>query len=680
MSKQTKLKFNNDKFKQTTNDNINLSGETTIDSGYISFSGGSLIVNQNSSIRFDITNPDNGKVLSSEGTGGILKWDDVSLRKSFIQETELNVGDVVGYDNGVYTKAIADGTYEGEIIGIVTSKSSFGANYKHEITMGGYVNVPELSLVSGTTYFLSDTTAGLITDTEPTTDGHISKAVILADSPTSGWVLPYPGYLVSSGSSTSLTNINNIGEGIGVYDSTELDVARLRSIIGSGNTTISLSGDTIVVHTEGSGDAIRRTINQTNHPFQVMDVVGFSGDTYNKPIADGSYDGEVLGLVNNIIDVDNFEFTQAGYVDNLSGLVQGTTYFLSDVTAGLITDTEPTTDGHISNTILLADSTTSGWVLPYVGYIVTTGDTSSVVVDTQLDSGSTNPVENQVLFDEIRFSGTAERSVGGISEGDVFTNATMIEMWNTLISQEKFPTLTEPSSTFTLSETGLREVGLNISSISVNSSFNRGSINPQYTAASDLRSGPADEFILTGTQLSDYTNTNTDDAVVSMPTQYITNYNVLVGDQSWSGSVSYEEGVQPKSSYDNDYDSPLPSGTTTPITRTITGVYPFFATTDDIATLEKQSLAPHGSTIVLDLVTESGGNKQKIQMPVQWGTLSLVEQYDFESGLYFVINGGVDQFTETAVNSYSYGNGVNDYRLYTHNGSSIGERRLRFTF
>jgi len=126
-----------------------------------------------------------------------------------------------------------------------------------------------------------------------------------------------------------------------------------------------------------SGENITKQITQASHGFAVNDVIGWSGGTYNKAIADGSYDGEVVGIVSKYIDTSNFDLTQAGYVTGLTSLVANTTYFLSDVTAGLLTSTEPTAVNHISKSVLVANSTTSGWVLPYAGYIITSGGTGS---------------------------------------------------------------------------------------------------------------------------------------------------------------------------------------------------------------------------------------------------------------------------------------------------------------
>ena len=122
----------------------------------------------------------------------------------------------------------------------------------------------------------------------------------------------------------------------------------------------------------GSGERITKSITQISHGFVINDVIGWSGGTYNKAIANGQYDGEVIGIVTKV-NGDIFDLTQVGYVTGLTGLVTNTTYFLSDTTAGLLTSIEPTADSHISKAVIMANSSTSGWVLPYAGVTISSG-------------------------------------------------------------------------------------------------------------------------------------------------------------------------------------------------------------------------------------------------------------------------------------------------------------------
>jgi len=289
------------------------------------------------------------------------------------------------------------------------------------------------------------------------------------------------------------------------------------------------------------------------------------------------------------------------------------------------------------------------------------------------------PVIDLILGDALMhdhtYTGEAERNVGGISEGDVFTNSTLEAMWDKLIKQEKFPILTNPSSGFTSNQTGYKEIG-SILSITFSASFNRGSINPQYTATSPFRSGLPNEYQYTGTGLSNQFKTDLTDS------QVVTGYTVVIGSQSWRGRVAYDAGVQPKSSYDNDYDSPLSAGNTSYTTRTITGVYPYYATTVSLTVLTKQSLTSMSSGYVqTDVVAEDGTNKQTVDFPDVWSTITGIQFYNTVSSTWEWINGSKANslltFTVTSTTHTVQGNVVN-YSRYTNNSSTIGARQLRW--
>jgi hypothetical protein len=128
------------------------------------------------------------------------------------------------------------------------------------------------------------------------------------------------------------------------------------------------------------GERIFKTINQA-HSFVVNDVIGWSGGTYNKAIANGCYDGEVIGIVTKCFCATSFEVTQAGYVTGLTPtLTINCTYFLSATQAGCLTSIEPIVPNFLSKSMLIATSSSTGWVLPYAGYIITSGITGGALV------------------------------------------------------------------------------------------------------------------------------------------------------------------------------------------------------------------------------------------------------------------------------------------------------------
>ena len=260
--------------------------------------------------------------------------------------------------------------------------------------------------------------------------------------------------------------------------------------------------------------------------------------------------------------------------------------------------------------------------------------------------------------------------VGGIKTGTVFNETTFEEFIELLLYPELFPNLTNPSFTFTTTPSGLREVG-EVININFVAGFNRGSINPQHESDSPFRSGLPNSYNYSGPQLniSNETDSLTD-------SQSISDYEVEEGLQSWSLNISYDAGVQPKGSKGSDYETELDAGTTSTITRTIRGVYPFFATTDDIEQLTKQSLAQHGSTVVTEFPQENSGNKQTVEFPEAWGEINHIEQKNM-FGIWDDISLDTFTITENIIKDIN-GHDIT-YRRYTHNGPTTGARDIRWS-
>lgn len=254
---------------------------------------------------------------------------------------------------------------------------------------------------------------------------------------------------------------------------------------------------------------------------------------------------------------------------------------------------------------------------------------------------------------------------GAVVRGKI--NDNFSELWAEVFPTQ-YPTLTNPSTIFTASITGFREIGESVN-ISFSADLNRGSINPQYTATSPYRSGVANNVNFTETGLTDAPSP-------TLPvTQTVSGHIVTAGAQSWSAAIGYDEGAQPKDSAGGDYDSPLPAGTTASVTRTITGVYPVFATTSNITTMTKQTLVAHNSSVSYTFAGESGADKQSIEFPEVWSPIAVIEQYNPFSSSWDTLD--IGSFSVTSTTKTIQGAPVN-YRKYTHNGATVGSRQLRW--
>ena len=183
-------------------------------------------------------------------------------------------------------------------------------------------------------------------------------------------------------------------------------------------------------------------------------------------------------------------------------------------------------------------------------------------------------------------SSPASITLGGIVSGTTLTGKTVSCIIEELLVPTINPTLTNPSSTFTLSPSTIYyHVGCSASIVG-NSAFNRGCICPQYTSLSDKRSGlpiSYDYINFTGGSVSVASNLLSDSYV--FPARV-----VQYGANTVCGRVYYSGGTQPKDSKGADYLTALSSGCTSGITRSICGIYPYYYGTSSTSPTINQTL------------------------------------------------------------------------------------------
>ena len=216
-----------------------------------------------------------------------------------------------------------------------------------------------------------------------------------------------------------------------------------------------------------------------------------------------------------------------------------------------------------------------------------------------------------------------------IPAGETFTNETFEAMMNKMLYPTLNPTLTAPSASLSISPAAsFQEIGANVP-VTLNATFNQGLINPQYTSASNKRSGLPNTYNFNGTGVSPVaSNTLAESATTGA-------YTILAGANTWTNSVSFDAGVMPKDSVGGDFDPPgaLSAGTTSTISKTITGVYPVFATTSNISTMTKQSLVSMSGYATVSLVAETfaSSDRQTVDIPIAgggqagWNGINIVE-------------------------------------------------------
>lgn len=116
--------------------------------------------------------------------------------------------------------------------------------------------------------------------------------------------------------------------------------------------------------------SVTRDINQVAHGLSVGNVIRFNGTIFVTAQADAEANAECYGIVSAVAGVDDFTVMTHGYVEGLSGLTAGVTYFLSEITPGLLTATPPSASGEVRKAQFIATSTTAGHYNNFVGYII----------------------------------------------------------------------------------------------------------------------------------------------------------------------------------------------------------------------------------------------------------------------------------------------------------------------
>jgi hypothetical protein len=115
------------------------------------------------------------------------------------------VGDVLYLNGTTYTKAIATSAAASEVVGVVSRVISADI---FEITLSG--EITGLSgLTAGEAYFLSPTTPGLLTTTEPTVLGQVSVPIGVASGTTTLYVAPKRGVVVGGTNARTEVALSN---------------------------------------------------------------------------------------------------------------------------------------------------------------------------------------------------------------------------------------------------------------------------------------------------------------------------------------------------------------------------------------------------------------------------------------------------------------------------------------
>jgi hypothetical protein len=205
-------------------------------------------------------------------------------------------------------------------------------------------------------------------------------------------------------------------------------------------------------------------------------------------------------------------------------------------------------------------------------------------------------------------------TVGGISAGTAVSDIsgdTLISMWDNLLFPTINPTYTNPSITFIENVSNLQEIDDDVA-VTFTCSYDAGDILINGTPQND-RGGSPNTYTYTGTGLTTPVSSSSS-SNAQTPT-----HTFIVGLNTWTAYVSYDQGPQPYDNKGNPVDSPLSAGNTSTTTINLEGVDPIYANSVNINTYTKQTLVSmlYGNNVQINLVAEAGG-KQSFEIPTRW--------------------------------------------------------------
>lgn len=160
----------------------------------------------------------NAKLINS---GDLIDKNDLSLTngdKITVTQashgfTSSDVGRLLYLNGSTWTLAIANASSTAEVAGfiysVIDSNTLRIATSGQIPTVGANFLEGGGSLVAGTVYFLSPTTAGKVTATEPTTIGYVSKPIGVASSTTAFQFFNFRGSVVGSSNARTQINLSN---------------------------------------------------------------------------------------------------------------------------------------------------------------------------------------------------------------------------------------------------------------------------------------------------------------------------------------------------------------------------------------------------------------------------------------------------------------------------------------
>ena len=348
--------------------------------------------------------------------------------------------------NGTFATAQADSAANAEVVGIVTDSidtNNFLMTIAGRITVDGVV--PDVT--AGTVLFLSATSAGDLTSTEPSTTGQISKPVgVVTTADSEMLMVHFRGEVIASsteswdvnGSELILDVDGDTSLHANTDDQIDVQISGADDFRFTANSLNVLSGSTLSIDSgatiSNSGTLVgfnhnSFTVTQASHGLTVGKVVKSSGSNgaFATAQANSAANAEVVGIV-TVVSGNDITIVTSGEVDIAAAVpdvAASTVVFLDPSNAGDLTATEPSTDGQISKPIGIVTTQNSKMVLlPFRGEILGSGvnnwDVNGLELvldvdgDTTLHADTDDQIDVKIAgADDFRFSANAFNVLSG---------------------------------------------------------------------------------------------------------------------------------------------------------------------------------------------------------------------------------------------------------------------------
>lgn len=269
------------------------------------------------------------------------------------------------------------------------------------------------------------------------------------------------------------------------------------------------------------------------------------------------------------------------------------------------------------------------------------------------------PVQDMSGTGELAAVLNVSKEAGGIEVGASYAAGTVFEtLWRDLLNPLENPTLTAPSASLASSIDTLLEAGTSTTA-TLTATFNRGSIDPA-NGTDGYRAGEATNYTIGET---------------TQASAEFTNVAVDGTNASFTVTVAYGAGTQPKDSRGGNYSTPLEAGTVTSPALTYEFVDALWANTASIGTVAKLALVSKSAKakeFVFPAATVA--NPEVFDVPATW-TVAGIEVYNTLSGKWETC---ASEFTATDTTHENAAGTETAYKRYTCNlGYNMASRQIK---